>query len=74
MSRRKHHEIRNEIQEALSKRPMACYEISQDIDATLETVRRHVKYLRKIGVVQKSSFKIRDEEEELWTLTKNTEV
>ncbi len=68
MTRRKNHEIRNAIQKALKKRPMGHYELSQEIDASLETTKRHVDYLRKIGTVQKSSFEIRNSEEELWTL------
>ena len=68
MSRRREHEIRNEIQEALSKRPMGYYEISREINASIETVKRHIDHLRSVSVVQKSSFEMRNTEEELWTL------
>ena len=50
--RRKFSEIRNQIQASLTKRPMSCDEISNDITADWHVVSRHLEWLEEMNVIR----------------------
>jgi len=59
-------EIRNAIQESLSKRPMNIHELSVDTKTNRKTIEKHLLYLEDIGVVKKALFNLRNGERILW--------
>jgi predicted transcriptional regulator len=63
-------EIRNSIQESLTKRPMNIHEISRDTGINPKTVKKHLFYLEDIGIVRESEFNLRTGEMKLWELVR----
>ena len=61
-------EIRNSIQESLSKRPMNIHELSVDTQVNRKTIEKHLLYLEDIGIAKKVLFNMRNGERVLWKL------
>jgi hypothetical protein len=49
-------EIRDNIQKSLSLRPMGLWELCRSVDSSLDTTKKHVEYLCRLGVCQKIEF------------------
>lgn len=62
--RRTAHELRDQIQNELSKRPMNTHELKDGINATRSTVEKHCSHLQKLDVVRK----VEVDDTEYWKL------
>ena len=68
--KRKFVEIRNSLIDSLTKFPKNIDELSKDLKISYPTVKRHLSYLRRIGIVQESIYGSGRNELRLWTVRK----
>ena len=71
LMKRNNAEIRNFIQNSLKKRPMTWHELALDIGSNKLSVRRHLLWLERVGVVKRYSVSYEDENKTLWDLVKS---
>jgi len=62
--------IRNSIQESLSKRAMTLSELAVDTKLHPQTAKRHILWLQQLGEVSNYSLKFQGQEKRLWKLNK----
>lgn len=74
MSNRTRAEIRNEIMKSLRKRPMSTWEIRNDTEINVNTVKRHLEALEALNVVHQEDYNWRGNKIRMWTFGKAKKI